>query len=211
MITEEFYKKALQCLNKEQFEEAISYCDQALKDHGADPRVRSTFYDLKGLTLMRRSDHDLRTALAFLNTAIEEAPTNYFAWAHKGEVMGREAKYTEALYCLERAIALTERRIDTDEDARTIYLTSLNDKAWILVDGFQEFDGAIECCKKALGVDPYYEDAKINKRIAEEKKKIGQATAVGGIKRCPHCGAIVYPWSVYCPMCGKKMSKASLL
>lgn len=198
---ERLYNDGVKNLLDEKFEKAVDLFDECLK---TAPDF-SGAYDAKGLAFMRRADRDLKVALSCFDKAISADPGSATSWEHKGHALGQLGGYTEALYCLERAISLTEPLAKTENAARELYISALNDEAWILIDGFSEFDKAIECCNKILDIDHGHQDAKQNVKIAIERKRHGQALTVSGIKNCPYCKAITYYWAKYCPTCGRML------
>lgn len=195
------YTDGVKYLLDEKFEKAVNLFDECLK---ISPDF-SLAHDAKGLAFMRRADRDLKVALSCFDKAISADPGNATSWEHKGHALGQLGGYNEALQCLERAISLTEPLAKTDNDARETYISALNDEAWILIDGFSEFDKAIECCHKILDFDHEHQDAKQNVKIALERRMHGQALTVSGTKNCPHCKATMYYWAKYCPMCGRPL------
>ena len=198
---EQLYNDGVKYLLEEKFERAVDLFDECLKiapDSGG-------VHDAKGLALMRRSDRDLKIALSCFDKAISADPGSAMSWEHKGHALGQLGAYTEALHCLERAISLTEPLAKTENAAREVYFSALNDEAWILIDGFSEFDKAIECCKKVLRLDRRHQDARQNLKVALERKRHGQALTVSGIKNCPYCKAMMYYWAKYCPTCGRML------
>lgn len=198
---QQLYNDGFKYLLEEKFEEALDVFDQCLK---TDPNF-SQAHGAKGLALMRRADRDWHAALACLDKALSLNPADAAMWDTKGHILGQVGAYTEALYCLERSISLTEPLKDRENDSRAIYMTALIDESWIFTDGFLEFDKAIECCKKVLKLDPDHQDAKRNMGVARDRKQHGQALAVTGTKNCPYCKAIMYYWARYCPMCGRTL------
>jgi len=200
---EQLYRKGIEHLENEQFEDAIRFFN-----HGIEKcKENSNFWCARGVALLRRADRDWDNALIAFEVALEKDPENFHAWVSRGEALGRKGAYLEALYSFDRAIALTDSYKHSDDGSRKMYIEAQNGKAWVLIDGFNEFDKALKCCSEVFKLDKGNHVAKQNQKIAKERKVLGHSRLVRGTIDCPSCKTTLYELSKYCPNCGNKLTK----
>lgn len=200
---EQLYNKGIESLERRRFEEAAKFFKQCIEKCPDN----SHCWCALGVTLLRRADQDWDNALIALEVAVEKDPANFYAWVSRGEVLGRKGAYLTALYSFEKGIALTEEIIDSDAGARKMYIEAQNGKAWVLIDGFNEFDKALECCEEVLRLDKNNHLAIQNKEIALKRKALGHPLLVRRLSECPFCKTTIYEISNYCPNCGNKLAR----
>lgn len=124
------------CLNANRPEDAIKWCEMALK---IDPRSPKAWNN-KGAALQRLGKTD--DALASFEKAIQSDPAYKLAWFQKGCILGQRGQYKEELQCYESALM-----IDPE------YHEALLGKATAL-DDLGQYKEALALYDKVLSVSP---------------------------------------------------------
>lgn len=154
---EKMMAQAFQCVEDENFSDALELYDLALKE---DPNNIGILID-KGATLQNMGN--LKLAIHSYDKALEISPQNIDALLNKGTILHSDEKYIQAIECYDSVLKIDKRSA-----------MALAYKGLSLAE-LGEFDNAIKYFKKALSIDKHYDLPNISKDMALELKAIKES------------------------------------
>jgi len=150
---DELFLKANNCIEDENFSEAIEFYNLILK---IDSKNIPALID-KGVTLQILGR--IKLSIRCFNKALELSPKNIDALINKGSALHLDEKYFDAIACYDEAL-----KIDQKCSMALAYKgLSLGE-----LDALPE---AIQCFKKALSIDKHCTLAQVSKDTAQELLK----------------------------------------
>ena len=142
------------------YEEAIRCSEKAIEIDSHNVNA----WGNKGYVLECLGKHE--EAIECNNKALEIDPKNVIVWGNKGYVLACLGKHEEAIECNNKALKI---------DPKNVLLWNNKGESLLNLGRYEE---AIRCYDKALEINPNLEEAKNNKKIAEEKIKEEVSTVV---------------------------------
>ena len=150
---EKMMARAFECVESENFSDALKLYDLALKE---DPDNVNVLID-KGATLQNIGK--LKLAIRSYDKALEISPGNIDALLNKGSTLHSDEKYLQAIECYDSALKIDKKC------AMALAYKGLS------LGEMGDLKGAIKHFKKALSIDEHYDLANISKNIAQELLK----------------------------------------
>lgn len=150
---EKMLTQAFECVEDENFSEALKLYDLALKE---DPDNTDILID-KGVTLQNMGK--LKLAIRSYDKALKISPDDVNALLNKGSALHSDEKYLQAIECYNSALKIDKKC------AMALAYKGLS------LGEMGELRDALKHFKKALSIDKYYDLANISKDIAQELLK----------------------------------------
>jgi len=145
--------QAFECVEDENFSDALKLYDLALKEDPDNPNVLVD----KGATLQNMGK--LKLAIRSYDKALNISPNHLDALLNKGATLHSDEKYLEAIECYDTALKIDKKC------AMALAYKGLS------LGEMGELQDAIKYFKKALSIDKHYDLASISKDIAQELLK----------------------------------------
>ena len=149
----ELFLKANDCIDDENFSDAIEFYDLILK---IDPKNISALID-KGVTLQILGR--IKLSLRSFNKALELSPKNIDALINKGSALHLSEQYLDAIACYDEALNI-DQKCSMALAYKGLSLGELGN-----------LTESIGCFKKALSIDEHCTLAQISKDTAQELLK----------------------------------------
>lgn len=146
------YQQALDFYYQEKFENALDYCENALK---LDPKSSSS-WNLKGMILEDLGRY--QDAIDAYDEAIALKPTNHVAYTNKGNALKHLVRYEEALQAYDQSLKVNPSYAYT-------YLNKGN-----LLSMMERYDDAIRTLESAISHNPQYSQAWYSMGLVYQKK-----------------------------------------